>query len=187
MKAWTCWGSGGRYWRFARFHLRCLNADIRDSVVLECAAPNGCRVLDAVRSWSWPLSWCAPMSWSQGGRNSMTFVEFRPRLVPHRSAQSMSCVGLRLARRNGDARRSDGVRRNGTLTERRAAALRWAAHQMLAKEGVHNVHTLRFGFSCTDAGLVRIGKVFGGAAGFQGDAPGSSPASGTCFPCSGAC
>jgi hypothetical protein len=50
------------------------------------------------------------------------------------------------------------------------------------KEGVHNVHTLGFGFGCTGVGLVRIGDVFGGVAGFQGLAPGSSPTSGTVFP-----
>ena len=54
------------------------------------------------------------------------------------------------------------------------------------KEGVHNVHTLGFGFGCTGVGPGRIGDVFGGVADFQGLAPGSSPTSGTCFPCSGA-
>src|ERR671927_1283430 len=49
------------------------------------------------------------------------------------------------------------------------------------KEGVHNVHTLGFGFGCTGIGLGRIGEVFGGVAGFQGSAPGSSPTSGTVF------
>jgi hypothetical protein len=41
--------------------------------------------------------------------------------------------------------------------------------------------------SVVSIGLVRIGDVFGGVADFQGMAPGSSPTSGTCFPCSGAC
>ena len=55
------------------------------------------------------------------------------------------------------------------------------------KEGVHNVHTpgLRIGSywfrTRPDCGG------FGGAADFQGPEPGSSPTSGTCFPCSGAC
>ncbi len=54
------------------------------------------------------------------------------------------------------------------------------------KVGVHNVHTRGFGFGCTGIGLGRIREVFGGVAYFQGMAPGSSPTSGTCFPCSGA-
>ena len=53
-------------------------------------------------------------------------------------------------------------------------------------EGVHNVHTLGFGSGRTGAGLGRIGEVCGGVAGLQGLKPGSSPTSGTCFPCSGA-
>ena len=55
------------------------------------------------------------------------------------------------------------------------------------KEGVHNVHTLGFGSSRISAGLGRIGEVFRGVAEIQGLEPGSSPTSGTCFPCSGAC
>jgi len=55
------------------------------------------------------------------------------------------------------------------------------------KEGVHNVHTLGFGSGRTGAGLGRIEEVFGGVAEIQGLEPGSSPTSGTCFPCSGAC
>ena len=54
------------------------------------------------------------------------------------------------------------------------------------KEGVHNVHTLGFGSGRTGAGLGRIAEVFGGVADIQGLEPGSSPTSGTCFPCSGA-
>ena len=51
------------------------------------------------------------------------------------------------------------------------------------KEGVHNVHTWGFGLGCTGIGRGRIVDVFGGVAGFRGLAPGSSPTSGTCFPC----
>jgi hypothetical protein len=54
------------------------------------------------------------------------------------------------------------------------------------KEGVHIVRTLGFGSGRTGAGPGRIGEVFRGAADFQGLEPGSSPTSGTCFPCSGA-
>ena len=54
------------------------------------------------------------------------------------------------------------------------------------KEGVHIVHTLGFGSGRTGAGLGRIGEVFGRVAEIQGPEPGSSPTSGTCFPCSGA-
>ena len=54
------------------------------------------------------------------------------------------------------------------------------------KEGVHNVHTLGFGSGGTGCGLARIGDVFGGVADILGLEPGSSPTSGTCFPCSGA-
>ena len=53
-------------------------------------------------------------------------------------------------------------------------------------EGVHNVHTLGFGSSRISAGLGRIGDVCGGVAEIQELEPGSSPTSGTCFPCSGA-
>jgi hypothetical protein len=52
---------------------------------------------------------------------------------------------------------------------------------------VHNVHTLGFGFSRTDAGLGRIAEVSATSQCFQGSESGSSPTSGTCFPCSGAC
>jgi hypothetical protein len=52
---------------------------------------------------------------------------------------------------------------------------------MPTKEGVHNVHTLGFGFGCTGIGLGRIGEVFGGVADFHGLAPGSSPTSGTTY------
>ena len=69
----------------------------------------------------------------------------------------------------------------------RRSAPHWLVHRRGQKEGVHNVHTLCFGLRCTGVGLVRIGDVFGGVAGFQGLAPGSSPTSGTCFPCSEAC
>jgi hypothetical protein len=55
------------------------------------------------------------------------------------------------------------------------------------KEGVHNVHTRGFGSGRTGAGLARIGDVFAGVADLQGLESGSSPTSGTCFPCSGAC
>ena len=55
------------------------------------------------------------------------------------------------------------------------------------KEGVHNVHTLGFGSGRTGGGLGRIAEVFGGVAETQGLESGSSPTSGTCFPCSGAC
>src|SRR5687768_7242961 len=53
--------------------------------------------------------------------------------------------------------------------------------KIATKEGVHNVHTLGFGFGCTGIGLGRIGDVFGGGLCFQGLAPGSSPTSGTVF------
>jgi hypothetical protein len=59
--------------------------------------------------------------------------------------------------------------------------------KLVRKEGVHCVHTLGLRLGHTDAGRSRIGDVFGGVADFQGPEPGSSPTSGTCFPCSGAC
>ena len=49
------------------------------------------------------------------------------------------------------------------------------------------MHTLGFGSGRTGSGLGRIGDVCGGVAEIQGLEPGSSPTSGTCFPCSGAC
>ena len=48
------------------------------------------------------------------------------------------------------------------------------------------MHALGFGLSRIPAGLGRIAEVCGGAAEIQGLEPGSSPTSGTCFPCSGA-
>jgi hypothetical protein len=61
-----------------------------------------------------------------------------------------------------------------------------AASKLSKKEGV-NVHTSGFEFGWTGLGRGCIGEVFGGVADFQGLEPGSSPTSGTCFPCSGAC
>ncbi|GEM_PF-4281873 len=55
------------------------------------------------------------------------------------------------------------------------------------REGVHNVHTLGFGLGRTGAELGRIADVSGNSQRLQGLEPGSSPTSGTCFPCSGAC
>ena len=52
------------------------------------------------------------------------------------------------------------------------------------KDGVHNVHTLGFGSGRTGVGSGRIAEVCGGVADLQGLEPGSSPTSGTCFPCS---
>ena len=62
----------------------------------------------------------------------------------------------------------------------------WTYIKPPKKDGVHNVHTLGFGSGRTGAGLGRIAELFGGVAAFQGLEPGSSPTSGTCFPCSGA-
>ena len=55
------------------------------------------------------------------------------------------------------------------------------------KWGVDSVHTLGHGLGRTGAGLGRIPYVWAGAQCLQGPEPGSSPTSGTCFPCSGAC
>ena len=53
--------------------------------------------------------------------------------------------------------------------------------------GVDSVHTLGRGLGRTGAGLGRIPYVLAGVQCLQGLEPGSSPTSGTCFPCSGAC
>ena len=53
--------------------------------------------------------------------------------------------------------------------------------------GVDSVHTLGPGLGRTGAGLGRIPYVSVGVQCLQGLEPGSSPTSGTCFPCSGAC
>jgi hypothetical protein len=54
------------------------------------------------------------------------------------------------------------------------------------KRGVHNVHSTGFGSGRTATGLGRTPYVFGTSPCFQGLEPGSSPTSGTCYPCSGA-
>ncbi|BCW66791.1 hypothetical protein NicSoilB4_15540 [Arthrobacter sp. NicSoilB4] len=77
------------------------------------------------------------------------------------------------------ARRTRPPRSNGLLCS-------LVGPEVDKKEGVHIVHTLGFGSGRTGAGLGRIAEVFGGAAEIQGLEPGSSPTSGTCFPCSGA-
>jgi len=53
--------------------------------------------------------------------------------------------------------------------------------------GVYKVHTLGFGSGRTGVGPGRIPHVSGGVQCLQGQERGSSPTSGTCFPCSGAC
>jgi hypothetical protein len=66
-------------------------------------------------------------------------------------------------------------------------AVVWTVPQSGQNEGVHNVHTLGFGSGRASAGLARTGDVFGGVAVLQRLECSSSPTSGTCFPCSGAC
>ena len=73
-----------------------------------------------------------------------------------------------------------------TVVARTVTADFWAVKKDGQKERVHNVHTLGFGSSRMSAGLGRIAEVFGGAAEIQGLESGSSPTSGTYFPCSGA-
>ena len=83
------------------------------------------------------------------------------------------CVGARSrARHSGPART--------------AMYALWLGGESGQRECVHNVHTLGFGSGRTGAGLGRIAEVLGGVADIQGLEPGSSPTSGTCFPCSGA-
>jgi len=53
--------------------------------------------------------------------------------------------------------------------------------------GVDSVHTFGFGPGRTGVGSGRIPYVSGGVQCLQGMESGSSPTSGTCFPCSGAC
>ena len=57
----------------------------------------------------------------------------------------------------------------------------------VSKEGVDNVHRFGFGLGRTHAGLARIPYAFGSSQCSQGRECSSSPTSGTCFPCSGAC
>jgi len=107
-----------------------------------------------------------------------------------------TCLGRRWT---GEVMRHAAAQRPGawlTLISRQAASERFQALQVWGvillsrgakvdkKGGVHNVHTRGFGFGCTGIRLGRIGEVFAGVADFQGLAPGSSPTSGTCFPCS---
>ena len=58
---------------------------------------------------------------------------------------------------------------------------------MRITEGVHIAPTLGFGLGRIGAGLARNVRVFGGVESLQVLKPGSSPSSGTCFPCSGEC
>ena len=58
---------------------------------------------------------------------------------------------------------------------------------MWHKGSVYKVHTLGFGLGRTGAGSGRIPYVSGGGQCLRGLECSSSPTSGTCFPCSGAC
>jgi hypothetical protein len=67
-----------------------------------------------------------------------------------------------------------------------AESVRCFRGNMMKKQGVDSVHTLGFGFGCTDIGLVRIGDVFGGVADFQGERLVRVPPRAQCFRRSGA-
>ena len=85
---------------------------------------------------------------------------------------------------------SDGIsfhRDNGLPHPLDGGAAVRPRHLKQGIEGVDTVHTLAVGLGRTTAGLGRTGDVFGGVASIQRLEPGSSPTSGTCFPCSGAC
>ena len=83
---------------------------------------------------------------------------------------------------------SDGIsfRDNGLPHPLDGGAAVRPRHLKQGIEGVDTVHTLAVGLGRTTAGLGRTGDVFGGVASIQRLEPGSSPTSGTCFPCSGA-
>ena len=84
---------------------------------------------------------------------------------------------------------SDGIsfRDNGLPHPLDGGAAVRPRHLKQGIEGVDTVYTLAVGLGRTTAGLGRTGDVFGGVASIQRLEPGSSPTSGTCFPCSGAC
>jgi hypothetical protein len=137
-------------------------------VMLEGAGPYGCAVLYGAKSWSCSLLLSAPMRWSKGGRNAMTFNEFQfsacsahqcPVKVVHRIPAGPGMSSQRVERRSL-------LERDSLVRKDRASG--WVVAQNGQKEGVHNVHTLGFRFGCTDVGLGRIGDVFRGGADFQG-------------------
>ena len=66
-----------------------------------------------------------------------------------------------------------------------AAVALWVC--FVLKRCVDNVITFGVGLGRTSAGLARFAYVFGSFQCLQGLECGSSPTSGTCFPCSGAC
>lgn len=57
----------------------------------------------------------------------------------------------------------------GFFTPCMAGFPRCVVPQRAKKGGVHNVHTLGSGFSCSGVGLGRIGEVFESGADFQGE------------------
>ena len=57
---------------------------------------------------------------------------------------------------------------------------------LVGRWGVDSVHTFGVGLGRASVGLARIPYVSAGVQCLQGLEPGSSPTSGTCFPCSGA-
>ena len=105
----------------------------------------------------------------------MFVIDFSMRAAPWCGACSGPGQGTNSSYGSEIARKTQPPRTNGHISSLVGGA------ESGQREGVHNVHTLGFGSSCTGAGLARTGDVFGGVAEIQRLEPGSSPTSGTVF------
>ena len=141
--------------------------------------------LAAVRCWGavpvMPSSVVSPMRCLKEVATAMAFIEPRHPACP--GSKCLAQVVNRIPVQPGNVGGVAAGGGEGFSTSRGTVHADRSWLKMLTKVGVHIVHTRGFGFGCTGTGLGRIAEVFGGVAGFQGQAPGSSPTSGTCFPC----
>ena len=125
-----------------------------------------------------PSSIVSPMRCSKEAATAMTFIESHPSGCSGQKRPAKVVCRIKALRNVRGVAAGGG---EGFSTSRGTIHAGPSWLRTLTKEGVHNVHTWGFGFGCTGIGLGRIGEVFGGVAGFQGLAPGSSPTSGTVF------
>jgi hypothetical protein len=130
-----------------------------------------------------PSSIVSPMRCSKEAARAMTFIESHPSGCSGQKRPAK--VGCRIPAQPGNVRGVAAGGGEGFSTSRGTVHAGPSWLKMLTKEGVHNVHTLGFGFGCTGVGLGRTDDVFGRMAAFQRLAPGSSPTSGRVPPVHG--